>query len=295
MGEYNPHRGIVNSAVYNHTSICTSTIGKVIASCGQDGKIALHSAIRCTDKLLQLVYHSGQEEPSSINCCLFSPRSKYIAAGSVNSTVKIWDMKANKQKQAIRKLKGHTGAVTSIGWINNEQLIASSSTSGDILLHDVLTGAIRDSLGSKLQQGINNIKVSEGQAFKRLAACTNSGSIMQAYYNVEYGMLTHPPKSQYIPMRIPKSHHSLVCLSAHSSLCSWPVAPSTPTLSSWTSKIESRYVQMQDHQDHTHLGAIDIHCFQRRRTDPRSRGHEWRTYDIRPQENAIAYHEADWS
>lgn len=64
------------------------------------------------------MYHSGQEEPSSVNCCLFSTKSKYIAAGSVNSTVKIWDMKVNKDKEPFRKLKGHTGAVTSIAWAN---------------------------------------------------------------------------------------------------------------------------------------------------------------------------------
>jgi len=50
---------------------------------------------------------------------MFSPKSKFIAAGSVNSTVKVWDMKSNKEKQALHKLKGHAGAVTSIAWINN--------------------------------------------------------------------------------------------------------------------------------------------------------------------------------
>lgn len=63
------------------------------------------------------MYHSVSEEPSSVNCCQFSAKSKYISAGSANGTIKIWDMKA--YKEPYRKLKGHVGAITSIAWTND--------------------------------------------------------------------------------------------------------------------------------------------------------------------------------
>ena len=97
------------------------------------------------------MYYSISEEPSSINTCLFSPKSKFIAAGSVNSTVKVWDMKNTKEREPIKKLKGHVGAITSLACANHEEMIASSSTCGDIYLHDVVTGAIRETFASKMQ------------------------------------------------------------------------------------------------------------------------------------------------
>lgn len=179
LHEYNPHRGIVNCAVFNHTSTnSTLNVDKVVASCGQDSKISLFSASSPKDKLAEIVYYSLSEEPSSVNSCLFSHKSKFIAAGSVNGTVKIWDMKNIKEREPMKKLKGHVGAVTSLAWVGQEEIIASSSTCGDVYLHDVATGAIRETLSSKMQEGINNIRVSEGEAFKRLAACTNSGSVL---------------------------------------------------------------------------------------------------------------------
>ena len=89
----------------------------MIASCGQDSKISLYSASSPKDKLAEIVYYSVTEEPSSVNSCLFSHKSKYIAAGSVNSTVKIWDMKNIKEREPMKKLKGHVGAVTSLAWV----------------------------------------------------------------------------------------------------------------------------------------------------------------------------------
>lgn len=91
---------------------------KVIASCGQDSKISLHSASSPKDRLAEITYNSISEEPASVNCCIFSPKSKFIAAGSVNSTVKIWDMKHIKEREPMKKLKGHVGAVTSLAWVN---------------------------------------------------------------------------------------------------------------------------------------------------------------------------------
>jgi WD40 repeat protein len=48
---------------------------------------------------------------------MFSPSSQYIAGGSSDSLIKIWDMK--NHKQVYSTIKSHVGSITSIGWIKN--------------------------------------------------------------------------------------------------------------------------------------------------------------------------------
>jgi WD40 repeat protein len=46
---------------------------------------------------------------------MFSNNSHYVAAGSSDSLIKIWDMK--NHKHVYLTLDSHNGAVTSLGWI----------------------------------------------------------------------------------------------------------------------------------------------------------------------------------
>lgn len=123
----------------------------MIGSCGQDSKIALHSALKCQDKLLEMNFHSGNEDPTSVNCCAFSPKSKYMAAGGANGALKIWEMKGAKERDPFRKLKGNGGSISTLSWYNGEEYIVSGSTYGDIFIYDVLTGAIRETVPTKSQ------------------------------------------------------------------------------------------------------------------------------------------------
>jgi hypothetical protein len=63
--------------------------------------------------------------------------------------------------------------------MNNEEMIVSGSTAGDILMHDVVLGSVRESFTYSMRnkEGINNVKVSDGDDFRRVAACTNGGSV----------------------------------------------------------------------------------------------------------------------
>jgi WD40 repeat protein len=51
----------------------------------------------------------------SVNSVMFSNNSHYVAAGSSDSLIKIWDMK--NHKHVYLTLDSHNGAVTSLGWI----------------------------------------------------------------------------------------------------------------------------------------------------------------------------------
>jgi WD40 repeat protein len=50
---------------------------------------------------------------------MFSPHSNYIAAGSSDSLIKVWDLKNNNQKNTYATIKSHVGSVSSLAWIRN--------------------------------------------------------------------------------------------------------------------------------------------------------------------------------
>jgi WD40 repeat protein len=81
-----------------------------------------------------------------------------LAVGSVDSTIKLWDLRNDKNSQKDQQstlLKSHhMGSVTSMTWIKNMKsqmiggldkneridILASSSSSGDIYIHSNKTG-----------------------------------------------------------------------------------------------------------------------------------------------------------
>ena len=51
---------------------------------------------------------------------MFSSHSHYIATGSSDCLIKIWDMK--NYKNVFSTIKSHVGPVNSLGWIKNAGL-----------------------------------------------------------------------------------------------------------------------------------------------------------------------------
>lgn len=115
------HRGIIHCTSVNHTSIASINRDKVVASCGQDGKIILVPSDKPESKLLQKNFYSNyKEKPSSLTSCAFSHQSKYIAVGSIDSVVKLWDLRGDKnteKDQNIHQIKSHMCGVTSLAWL----------------------------------------------------------------------------------------------------------------------------------------------------------------------------------
>lgn len=70
---------------------------KVIASCGQDGKVFLVSSEKPDNKLMEHnFYNNPKEKIYALSACSFSPTSKFLAVGSVDSLIKIWDLRSDK-------------------------------------------------------------------------------------------------------------------------------------------------------------------------------------------------------
>lgn len=106
----------------------------------------------------------------------------------------MWDLKEKETKKAPLQIKSHIGAITSLAWIKSYQknssageILASSSSIGDIYLHSLKNNAVVETMSSKSQEGINAIRISESEEHCRMAACTNAGSVLYLTYDVEFG------------------------------------------------------------------------------------------------------------
>ncbi|XP_023635954.1 protein NEDD1 isoform X2 [Capsella rubella] len=131
---YTPSPGsAVNSVKWNHTNL-------VVASTGEDKKISLW---RKNGQSLGTVPVTGKDGGDGAEECLsaisFSKKgSRYICSGGTGQLVKIWDL---QRKLCIKKLKGHTSTITGVMYNCKDEHLASVSVGGDLIVHNLASGA----------------------------------------------------------------------------------------------------------------------------------------------------------
>lgn len=77
-----------------------------------------------------------QESISSIS---FSNKgSRYICSGGTGQVVRIWDL---QRKRCIKWLRGHTDTITGAMYNCKDEHLASISLSGDVIIHNLASGA----------------------------------------------------------------------------------------------------------------------------------------------------------
>ncbi|XP_010543764.1 PREDICTED: protein NEDD1-like [Tarenaya hassleriana] len=131
---YTPTPGCaVNSVKWNHTNL-------VVGSAGEDKKISLW---RKNGQSIGSVPVTGKDSSDSIEESIlaisFSNKgSRYICSGGTGQLVRIWDL---QRKLCIKKLKGHTSTITSVMYNCKDEHLASVSVDGDLIVHNLASGA----------------------------------------------------------------------------------------------------------------------------------------------------------
>lgn len=83
----------------------------------------------------EIVLQTGHS--SKVDAVVFSPDGRWIATGSFDNTIKIWDAETGRE---LRSLNGHTGAVRALAWSPDGRLLASGGGDRTVRIWDVASG-----------------------------------------------------------------------------------------------------------------------------------------------------------
>ncbi|KAH0763636.1 hypothetical protein KY290_019709 [Solanum tuberosum] len=131
---YTPSPGFqVNSVKWNHTNL-------VVASAGDDKKISLWRKNGQSLGTVPLAGTDGADNiEESISTINFSSKaSRYICSGGSGQVVRIWDL---QRKRCIKWLKGHTDTISGAMYNCKDEHLASISLNGNLILHNLASGA----------------------------------------------------------------------------------------------------------------------------------------------------------
>lgn len=123
----------VNAVKWNHTNL-------IIASAGDDKKISLwHKKGKNVGQLPTSTIDRGDDIEESIYSISFSNKgSRYLCSGGSGHIVRIWDL---QRKRCIKWLSGHTDTITGVMYNCKDEHLASISMKGDLILHNLASGA----------------------------------------------------------------------------------------------------------------------------------------------------------
>ncbi|KAI4307579.1 hypothetical protein L6164_030751 [Bauhinia variegata] len=142
---YTPSPGFqVNSVKWNHTNL-------VVASAGDDKKISIWRKNGQSMGTIPVAgTDSGDNIEESILAISFSNKaSRYLCSGGSGQVVRIWDL---QRKRCIKWLRGHTNSITGVMYNCKDEHLASISLSGDLILHNLASGARAAELKDPNQQ-----------------------------------------------------------------------------------------------------------------------------------------------
>ncbi len=121
-----------------------------------------------------------KEHTKKVNCVAISRDDRWIASGSDDNTVRLWDV-VNRKLQYT--LQGHTDQVNSVAFSPDNRWLASGSKDTTIQLWDRTSG--------KLQFTFNGANKTQAIAFSPDGQCLVSGDIYVRLWNMADGQMQH--------------------------------------------------------------------------------------------------------
>ena len=106
---------------------------RVLASSSHDGSVVLSERDGSLFDTLR-PQARGPDGPAPVLSVTWSPASRYLASGSADALVRIFDLQ--KREHALT-LRGHRAGVCALSWSPSEVHVASASTAGDVIVHRV--------------------------------------------------------------------------------------------------------------------------------------------------------------
>ncbi len=93
------------------------------------------------DNTIQAIVQAGHTKP--VICSEFSPDGRFLATGSLDNAVILWDLKYGKQ---IKSFNYHLKSVITVRFSSDSKSILSASSDNTIKLIDITTGDLKQSL-----------------------------------------------------------------------------------------------------------------------------------------------------
>ncbi|KAJ1913195.1 ribosome assembly [Mycoemilia scoparia] len=110
-----------------------------------------------------------------VNHVAFSPDSRFIASGSFDNSVKLWDGYTGK---FITSLRGHVAAVYRLAWSSDSRMLVSSSKDSTVILWDIRTKKLLKVLpGHQSENAGGNGSNTMTQTYQPIGEQSNSTAI----------------------------------------------------------------------------------------------------------------------
>jgi len=91
------------------------------------------------DYPLEIVIQRGHVKP--VTCAAYSPNGKYIATGSSDNSIKLWNIKTGKE---IRSFNEHTDLIKSVCFSKDGNRLLSVSADNKIVVQDIITAQVKN-------------------------------------------------------------------------------------------------------------------------------------------------------
>jgi WD40 repeat protein len=166
LNSISAHKGRINACAWTHNA-------KYIATGGEDCVISITSAINM-EPHMRMQDITGKNSPiSSVD---FSTNSLFVASGSQDGLIKIWDLK--KQEKTIQ-FKGFNSSVTSVAWNKESLYLGGGSKLGEILIFDLNSTQLGSKFHSFKHENYSAIKKFKfsPQVNELFASCCSSGIV----------------------------------------------------------------------------------------------------------------------